>query len=106
MYRFHDVHLHVTSQDGEARSSYMIDTYEGWKNEKKKTEGCSYLSFFSTYFYSGSVVLQVIFCHHSIETQEINIYVCLRMHSFKQDTGLASHAHTCTNVIKHIQVTK
>ena len=35
-----------------------------------------FFSFFKNIFYSGNVVLQVVFCHHSIEIQEINIYVC------------------------------
>ena len=43
--------------------------------------------FFITYFDSGSVVLQVVFYHHSIETQEVNIYVCNCIHSFRQSTS-------------------
>ena len=34
-----------------------------------------------TCFYSGNVVLQIIFCHHSIETQEIIICVCVCAHT-------------------------
>ena len=40
--------------------------------------------------HSGSVVLQIMCCHHSIETQEINICVCMRIHSFKQNTSKSS----------------
>ena len=35
-------------------------------------------------------MLQIVFCHHSIETQEINICVCIRIHSFKQNTSKSS----------------
>ena len=38
-------------------------------------------------FYSGDVVLQIKFGHHSIETQEMNICVCMCIHSFKQNTS-------------------
>ena len=37
------------------------------------------LSFLKQIFYSGSVVLQIMFCHHSIEIQEINICVCMQL---------------------------
>ena len=48
--------------------------------------------FFFLFFlkHSGSVVLQIMCCHHSIETQEINICVCMRIHSFKQNTSKSS----------------
>ena len=45
--------------------------------------------FFKTCFYSGNVVLQIMFCLHSIETQEIDICVCMRIHSFKQNHKLS-----------------
>ena len=37
-------------------------------------------------FLLGNAVLQIIFCHHGIETQEINICVCMCIHDFKQNT--------------------
>ena len=49
-----------------------------------------YLFIFFNVFYSGNVVLQVVFCHHSIyETQEININVGMCIHSFKQEHELS-----------------
>ena len=47
------------------------------------------LFFFFVFFFfgGGNVVLQVIFRHHSIETQEINIYVSKLIHTFKQNTS-------------------
>ena len=51
------------------------------------TKGKLFWFCFLHVFFSGNVVLQIVFCHRSIETQEINIYVCMHIHSFKQNTS-------------------